>query len=69
MLNMVRENGLVIWVGEDRVSFEVMKAKLSGTRLFRFIPRPLRDAAATVRRLVPADAQLTLADMLIARRD
>ena len=69
MLNMVRENGLVIWLGEDRVSFEVMKAKLSGTRLFRFIPRPLRDAAATVRRLVPADAQLTLADMLIARRD
>jgi phosphoserine phosphatase len=40
MLDLVRPDGLVFWVGEDRNSFALMKARIGGLRSFVFVHRP-----------------------------
>lgn len=39
MLGLTDNEGLVIWVGEDRLRFELMKGRLGGRRSFAFVHR------------------------------
>jgi phosphoserine phosphatase len=39
MLGLTDDEGLVIWVGEDRLRFELMKGRLGGRRTFAFVHR------------------------------
>ncbi|MCU0454137.1 MAG: haloacid dehalogenase-like hydrolase [Bacteroidetes bacterium] len=39
MLDLVSDEGLIVWVGEDRVRFEMMKGRLGGRRTFAFVHR------------------------------
>lgn len=39
MVDLAADDGLVIWVGEDRLRFEMMKARLGGRRSFAFVHR------------------------------
>jgi hypothetical protein len=48
MLDLVSDEGLIVWVGEDRVRFEMMKGRLGGRRTFAFVHRTATGSRAFV---------------------